>query len=173
MLKIQLQVIRSLIGKIDYKFYTQEGDLLYIGSLDPLTTGVDSITKDVSVLPYSLSIESSCGEKFFSVHKRRGTFLRPLSFSIIHPGGRVVVTEGRRFEIPNLIIEYPGRDISIIGKVRDLTFRLKSKEDILADITAVRKEHGKTYTISIYDESIPKQVYMGTSIILDNLYQDY
>lgn len=173
MLKLQLQAIRSMIGKVDYKFYTQEGKLLYTGSLDPLTTGVNSITRDISILPFSISMNSPCGENLFSVHSKRGTLLNPLSYSIIYHGGRVPVIEGRRFEIPNLIIKYPGQDISIVGQVRDLSFKLQTEDETLADIQGRRHEDGKLYSISIYDKSIPQSIYLGSCIILDNLYQDY
>ncbi len=169
----KLQVTRSLIGKFDYRFYTQEGTLLYIGSLDPLITEIDSITKDVSLLPFTIYFESPCGEEFFSVHKKRGTLLKPVSFSIVHPGGRAVVTEGRRFEIPNLIIKSPAGDIFIVGQVRDLSFSLKLEDRTLADIQATREDGGKSYSISVYDTSLPKQIYLGACLILDNLYQDY
>lgn len=173
MVKLQLQASYSILGKIDYRFYTQEGDLLYTGSLDPITTGVNSITRDISILPFSLSLDSPCGEKFFSIHSKRGTLLSPLSYSIIYHGGRVPIVEGHRFEIPNLIIKYPGQDIALVGQVRDLAFSLKAGDDILADIQGQRCEDGKNYSISIYDESIPQPIYLGSSLILDNLYQDY
>lgn len=163
----------SLSQSKKFSIIDDEGIPILTASQDPITEGLDSFLNDFTYVPFTISFKDALGEVYFSLHKKRSTPFSSTNFVIIFSGGRVKIQEGKRFEMPNLTMNYMGRQIDLVGRVMDQIFSIQEEKKNLASFTGKRIEKGKEYKIEIFDESLPLELYFAWAMIIDNLYYDY
>ncbi|MDO5037551.1 MAG: hypothetical protein Q4E37_04520 [Tissierellia bacterium] len=161
------------LKEASFEFFDNEGTLLCQARLDPFTGNIDNFFRDMSLIPFTLSVKDVQGEEIFSLHKKRGLPNSRYNYSLIYRSGRVEIIEGRSFELPNLVIKYRDRQIQIQGQIMNLNFQLKDQDRILGQIKGRRLDHGKLYQITTLEEGLPLEVYFAAALVLDNLYHDH
>lgn len=156
-----------------FSIYDEEKRLLLQANQDPITEGLDSFLNDFTFIPFTISFKDKKGREIFSLHKKRSTPFSGTNFVIIFSQGRVQVQEGKKFQKPNLTMKVMDRQIDLVGRVMDLVFYLKEGDQVLATFQGKRTKEGKDYYISMEDSHLPREIYLASAIILDNLYHDY
>lgn len=150
-----------------------EENLFLEGVQDPITEGLDSLINDFTFIPFTISLRDPRDQEVFSLHKKRSTPFSTTNFVIIYSKGRVEVSEGKTFQMPNLSFKTKDRQLELVGRVMDQVFYLMEGDEALAVFQGRRQDKEKEYSIDIKDPSLDREIYLASALILDNLYHDY
>ncbi|MDO5301445.1 MAG: hypothetical protein Q4E76_02985 [Tissierellia bacterium] len=151
----------------------ESGQVILSTSQNLITDGIDSIFRDFTFVPFTLSLKDADGNIRFTIHKKRSNPMSATNFTLIFRGGRILIHEGSSFRMPNLVFSYHGRELAITGRVRDSFFQLEENGYVLATYDGEGIDDGIDYFVNIIEETLPLEIFLAVGIVLDNLYHAY
>ena len=146
----------------------EEEDLLYHGKGRPFEMTLDDVFEEWGGFPNAFLLRSTKEKKNLILEKHFSPGFR-ISFTFRQGDVNYRLQLGKDKSTKDFVVFGPQGQLSLRGKVRDLSFSLFDQNLCVGTIQGKRVEGGKLYDIQGEDETL----LLGTTLALDNLYRHY